>query len=37
MKDMLLALLQKLLHKREKTVTVHVTILNSIMINNYKD
>ena len=37
MKDVLLALLRKLLHKREKTVTVNVTILSSIININCKD
>ncbi len=37
MKDALLAFLRKLLHKREKTVTVNVTISNSIIVMNSKD
>ena len=37
MKDALLAFLRKLLHKREKTVTVHVTVSDSIIVINRKD
>ena len=37
MKDALLAFLRKLLHKREKTVTVNVTVSNSIIVINSKD